>query len=490
MHSEQGASARLFNMHRSDNNVFPNAIQRWSAMILLGCSAAGFFAFRGHAQVTASKPMSSSDQTALHSALDAYDRGEVQAAEPLLRDLARRYPKNYEACEALGSLYAESGDLDKALPYLQHAIVIAPRQAIAHANLGAAYIKLSKNADAVNELQIAARLEPRNAETQSNLGDALMLTGQPVAAAKAFAIASDAMPGNWDLAYNWALALYEGGAPRQAVVVLQKIPAQAMTDQAQSLAGDVNEKLGNYKEAIIHYQSAAQINPSDANLYTLTLELLRHWTWDEAIEIANFGATRYPDKMHFKVAVGIALYGSNKYPDAAAAFSKLLVLDPENGFYADLLGRSCSLIADGVNPDCNGLEDFARRHPENAGAATYAAVSILHHPASEQDTAKAEQLLNQAIAADPKLPEAYYQLGVLEQQRLHWKESSVALEKAIALRPTYAQAHYRLSRAYAHMGMRDDAQKQMTLQQQYSQKEKDNLDLRMQEMVTFLLKPS
>jgi tetratricopeptide (TPR) repeat protein len=376
------------------------------------------------------------------------------------------------------------------LPYLQRAIVIAPRQAIAHANLGAAYIKLSKNADAVHELQIAARLEPGNAETQSNLGNALMLTGQPAAAAKAFAIASDAMPGNWDLAYNWALALYEGGAPRQASVVLKKIPTQAMTDQTQALAGDVDEKLGNYKDAVIHYQSAAQINPSDANLYTLTLELLRHWTWDEAIKIANYGATRYPDKTHFKVAVGIALYGSNKYPDAAAAFSKLLIQDPDNGFYADLLGRSCSLVADGANPDCNGLEDFARSHPENAGAATYAAASILHRPATQQDTVKAEQLLNQAIAADPKLPEAYYQLGVLEQQRSHWKESSVALEKAIALRPTYAEAHYRLSRAYAHMGMRDDAQKQIALQQQYSQQEKDNLDSRLQEVVTFLLKPS
>lgn len=442
------------------------------------------------AQATASKLLSPADQTSLRTALDAYDQGKLQAAEPLLRDLATRYPKNYEAIEALGSLYVESGEVDKAMPYLQHAIVLAPRQAIAHANLGAAYLKLNRNADAVRELQIAARIEPNNPQTQSNLGHALMLTTQPAAAAKAFAIASAATPSDRDLVYNRALALYESGATQQASAVLQKIPAQSMTDQAHSLAGELSEKLGNFKEAILHYQAAAQSNPSDANIYTLTLELLRHWTWDEAIQIANYGASRYPDKIHFKVAEGIALYGSSKYPAAASAFSKLLSLDPENGFYADLLGRSCSLVADGVNPDCDGLEDFAHRHPENARAATYAAASILHRPAAEQDTAKAEQLLHRAIAADPKLTEAYYQLGVLEQQRSHWKESAATLETAVALRPAYAEAHYRLSRAYAHLGMREDAQKQMALQQQYSQQEKDHLDSRMQEVVTFLLKPS
>jgi hypothetical protein len=36
--------------------------------------------------------------------------------------------------------------------------------------------------------------------------------------------------------------------------------------------------------------------------------------------------------------------------------------------------------------------------------------------------------------------------------------------------------------------MRDDAQKQMALQQQYAQQEKDHLNARMQEVVTFLLK--
>jgi tetratricopeptide (TPR) repeat protein len=98
--------------------------------------------------------------------------------------------------------------------------------------------------------------------------------------------------------------------------------------------------------------------------------------------------------------------------------------------------------------------------------------------------------LKQAVVADPELAEAYYQLAVLDQQRSQWQQSVDVLDKAVALRPGYSEAHYRLSRAYAHLGRREDAQREIALQQEYSQQEKDRLNARLQEVVLFLLKPS
>ncbi len=103
---------------------------------------------------------------------------------------------------------------------------------------------------------------------------------------------------------------------------------------------------------------------------------------------------------------------------------------------------------------------------------------------------KAASLLHAALSADPNYADAWFQMGVLEQVQLHWKESATDLERAIALRPTFAEAHYRLSRAYAHLGRRDDAQKEIALHQTYSQQAKDSLNARMQEVMTFILKPS
>jgi hypothetical protein len=62
----------------------------------------------------------------------------------------------------------------------------------------------------------------------------------------------------------------------------------------------------------------------------------------------------------------------------------------------------------------------------------------------------------------------------------------VPLEKAIALKPQLAEAHYRLARAYSHLGRREDAARQIELQQRYAKEEKESLDTRLKEVTTFL----
>lgn len=440
-----------------------------------------------YAQTNQHRVMSGADTAVLKRALDAYDAGDLNTAEPLLASLATRYSLSYEVNEALGSLYAESDRTEQAIPYLKKACRIQPKQAVAHANLGAAYLKAGHSDAAVTELRLAIQSDPHNSGARSNLGQALLLKQDPAEAVKHFAAASALEPDNSDLKYNLALALYESGSVKEAAVALESIPAAAATDQEEALGGEIAERLGNYQQAFQHYQAAAQKNPSDQNIYALTLELLRHWTWDQAFTIASYGESRYPQSTHFRVAQGIARYGGSKFLESAAIFSGLLAAEPGNALYADLLGRSCGALAEDATAECSGLTEFARQHPENAQAAMYAAASLLHQTAAKQDKEAVKRLLEQAIAADPKSPEAYFQTGVLEQSQLQWKESAVSLEHAIALRPTYPEAHYRLSRAYAHLGMREEAQQQIVLQQKYSQDAKDSLNAHLQEVVTFLV---
>jgi tetratricopeptide (TPR) repeat protein len=216
------------------------------------------------------------------------------------------------------------------------------------------------------------------------------------------------------------------------------------------------------------------------------VELLRHFSWQPAVKVADYGIQRYPASTRLKAARGIALYADNRYKEAADVFSTLLAGDPGNATWAGLLGRNCSLIADVAMPACDSLQSFAERHPRNAEAATYAATALLHQPADKRDNAKARALLQQAIAADPRLADAYYQFGVLDQEETHWQDSTTPLEKAIALNPTLAEAHYRLARAYSHLGRRDEAAKEIELQQRYAKEQKDSLDARLKEVTTFL----
>jgi tetratricopeptide (TPR) repeat protein len=434
----------------------------------------------------ASTTMSSADVASLHQALDAYDQGKLDVAEPILRVLAVRYPKSFEANEALGSLYAESGDVTKALPYLQQACKAGPREAIAHANLGAAYLKLGKQQDAVRELDTSAGIDPRNATTQSNLGQALQSLGRAEEASKAFGAAILLDPENGDLRYNWAISLFDAGHFAESSQALASIPNPETNSQVQALLGDIAEKQGRYQEAVERLQAAAKLDPSEPNLYFLGFEFLQHWTFEPAIKMFEFGVQKYPSSQRMLLGLGIARYSMNDLAVAAPIFAQLLEADPESATYADLLGRSCSLMPD-MSKGCEKLEGFADKHPKNATVATYAAASILHRSNQTDDLVVASRLLDQAIGLDPDLAEAHFQKGLLLQTRGQWKESVTELETAIKLKPGVSKAHYRLALAYSHTGQRDKAEEQIALQKKYSEEEKDGLNARLKEVKTFLI---
>jgi tetratricopeptide (TPR) repeat protein len=430
--------------------------------------------------------MPPADAARLRQALASYDQGRTAQAQPILEQLLQRYPANYEINETLGLIHAEAGDYSAALPLLKRGAQLKPGAALARANLGTAYLKLQEPEKALTELDAAARLDPHDQQTLINLATARMETRQPAKAAQAFAAAAAVGPLDAGTTHDRALALLQTGNAAEAKRVLDSVPAADRNDAIESIAADTEERLGNYQLAAQHFSQAAHLNPTEPNIYAWLVELLRHFSWQPAEKVAAYGIEQFPDSLRMKAARGIAFYADNRYKEASAVFSALLAVQPDNATYAGLLGRSCALIQDPTATGCEGLERFAKAHPENAEAATYAATAMLHRPAGQRDDDSARALLQQAVAANPSLPEAYYQLGVLDQEQTKWQESTVPLEKAIALKPALAEAHYRLARAYSHLGRREDAARQIELQQRYAKEEKESLDTRLKEVTTFL----
>lgn len=459
----------------------------WILCLVISTCGMAQSAQNGKRAGRAEPALSARDATALSTALAAYDSGNSAAAKPELERLAAKYPNNFPANEALGLLYVDEGNFTRALPYLEHAATAERSNTAAQSNLGAAYLQVGNTRAAVSTLKHAAALDPRNAATLVNLGHALFLDKQPLEAANTFARASALDPANVDVSYDWAVALHEAGKDAQAADVLQRIPAGRRNEAIESLWGDVAEKQAQFKEAVEHMQAAVHLNPSEPNVYALAIELLRHWTWQPATEIAQYGVEHFPQSRRLQLAKGIAFYGSGHYVEAAASFGALLALDPDNESYGNLLGKSCSASGGSLAPQCGSLTAFADKHPANAQIAVYAAASILHTPKASGELDHVERLLQQAIRSDPKLPEAYYQLGVVQQERLQWNESAISLAKAVELRPAYAEAHYRLARAYSHLHQAEAATREMALQQKYSQQEKDDSNAKLKEVTTFLV---
>ncbi|HEV2133555.1 MAG TPA: tetratricopeptide repeat protein [Terracidiphilus sp.] len=453
------------------------------AIPLLFCLA-GLSLAASHAQQAG---MTSADQATFRQALNEVEAGKPEQAEPALRLLAERYPANDQISEALGLIYAEGGEMTRALPYLERASKNAPNSALDHANLGAALLKVGRTRESERELATAAHLDPRNPQTLSALGQAQMLLKNPGDAARAFSQAASLTQPSADLLYNWALALSRSNQTAAAAKVLEQIPADQISGQSESLAGDVEEKLGDFMSAAKHYQKAVQINPSEANLYALVLEFLRHWTWDAAETNAAYAVQRYPASTRLQLALGVAFYGDKRFPDAAKIFDSLLQNEPGNSMYADMLGRTCGEIAGG-NANCDTLVTFSNQHPANPSAAFYAARQILGRPHSASDLDVAEKLLKRATSGDPKSANAWYEYGLLESERNQWPQCARMLDRAIALEPDLASAHYQLANAYSHLGRNADRKRELALFQTYSRQEKQRVDTKVREMTVFLTK--
>ncbi len=430
---------------------------------------------------------SAEDQQNFRIAMEAVNRGDPATAQPLLVGLHERHPDNFEINESLGLIEAQENDLHAALPLLSAAASERPDSDAASVNLGVACLRLGKNEDAARALEHAVRLHPQNARAQAALGQAWMQLGQPARAAGAFEQALATGGGDATLLYNAALADFDSGAADRAAPLLARMPGIDTSAAAQSLYGDVDEKLGRYKEAGQHYLNAVRLDPTESNEYVLGVEFLRHWTFQPAAQEFSAASRRFPESRRLRVGLGVAYFGDHNYEKAIAVFSALLAADPDNAAYAGLLGRSCSVLTEGSDPNCAALLAFAEKHPEDGTVATDAAISLLNRPGDPAQLKSAERLLDAALRTAPHLPEAHYERGVLLQRESRWKDSIPELQTAIREKPDYAAAHYRLALAWERTGEHKNAREEIALQQKYSAQENRDRDQRLSQMQTLLV---
>jgi tetratricopeptide (TPR) repeat protein len=421
------------------------------------------------------------------AAMAAEDKGDLDRAASLLFDLHKKHPGIFAVDESLGLIYVAGEKFAEALPLLQAAAKEQSSSDVAHANLGAAYFKLHRNAEALAEFERAAKINPHNATTQQSLGQIWMDAHQPDRAAEAFAHALELSPGSSDLQVNLAQALVEANQAVKAQEILVGMKGVDQSATAQLLLGDIQEKSGAYREAAQHYIRAAELDPSESNVWTLGLEFLRHWTFDAAIPEFEAAVVKFPLSVRMKLGLGTAYFGNANYAKALPVFADLLESDPGNSLYADLLGLSCTAVMQEEKPRCNLLLGYADSHPADARAATYAASTLVAESATTEQMQRARSLLERAIATDPKLADARYQLAMLKQNQSDWTSSIPDLEIALALKPDYAQAHYRLALAYWRSGRKQDSQAEMELQKKYSKQQSEDIDQRLRQVTRFLV---
>jgi len=422
------------------------------------------------------------------SAVAQYKAGQFAEAASQLEAILPKVPKSFEVHELLGLVYAAQSQEAKAVEQLELAVQLKPDAAAARTNLAATLLHAGKPALAEEQFRKALDLEPGDYDANHNLGEFWVQSGKIAQAIPLLEKAQQVRP-SYGNGYDLALAYFLTGRLGQARQLVQSLLQQKDTGELHNLLAQIEEKDGKFVDAVNEFQTAAHMDPSENNLFDWGSELLLHRTYEPAIAVFQQATQRYPDSPRLWIGLGMALNSRGKYDDAVKALLKAADLDPSDPrcylFLSKAYDNSPNLAEDVVQR----FRRFSELQPNNALAVYYYAMSLWKGKRAEdpnQSLQQVEALLQKSIALDPKLAEAYMQLGSLYADQREFAKSIPEYVRALELNPDLADAHYRLGQDYVHTGQKDLAQAQFDVYQRLRAQHLAELDKERAEVQQFV----
>jgi len=310
---------------------------------------------------------------------------------------------------------------------------------------------------------------PSGFEANHRLGESYIQQGDLKRAIPYLEKAQRIRPSDYVNGYDLSLALIQTGDPAGARKQIQSLLKQRDTAELHDLLGQADESLGDLGEAVSEYRRAVATDANETNLFDFGNGLIHDKRFPEAIRAFQSGVSRYPKSAKLRVGLGVALYSAARYDDAVEALCKAVDLNPADPRPMSFLEKMYDVSPRLADEVTRRLAGFNRLYPNNATAQYYYAVSLWKRESGRESTAnlsKVEGLLKSAVALDPKLYEAYQQLGILYEEEGKLQEAIAEYEAALAVRPDLATTQYRLAQVYLRTGQRAKADEHLKIYRQ------------------------
>jgi Flp pilus assembly protein TadD len=261
--------------------------------------------------------------------------------------------------------------------------------------------------------------------------------------------------------YQLALVAYHAGHFPQCEQILSTLGPK--TAAAMNLLGWCYQKQGKKPEARAAIEESIASAPSEmTNYLDQTKILLAQHALPAALQSARRTADKFP-----QAATALAMQGTvememGQFTDAVGSFAKAKALDASQPDAWLGLARAQS-SAGLTTPAEASFAEGIRRFPKNASFKSgYAELLLKKADSGDAKAAvQAEQLLRAALAIEPNLSDAHYQLGNLALKNNQLPEAQQHLEQAAKLAPSNGQIHFALARLYRRLGRTHDADLQM-----------------------------
>ena len=178
----------------------------------------------------------------------------------------------------------------------------------------------------------------------------------------------------------------------------------------------------------------------------------------DAVQALQQAAARAPADAEIPYNLGRIYYQQSRHAEAADAFRRATTLDPRAYRAWDNLGLAAEALGDVAQAQRHYLAAIALVHKDHPRYdVVYANFADLLIRLG--DAKRAFDLAAEAAERNPDEPRNLFLAGKALVQLDRSDLSLRWLERAVALKPDYPEAHYVLSRAYRKLGRTEDAER-------------------------------
>lgn len=204
----------------------------------------------------------------LQQAVALHQRGQLDAAQTLYRQVLVLEPRQFDALHLGGVIARQQGRAQQAVELIMQAIAVAPTQPAPHCNLGAALQDLGLTQEALASYERAIGLHPDYALAYCNRGNALRKLGRADEALRSYQRALLLQPGYPEAASNRAILLNDAGRFDEALASAD-LALDGKTNYAEAWCarGQAQQGLLRFREAVESYDRAIAINADSAEAH-------------------------------------------------------------------------------------------------------------------------------------------------------------------------------------------------------------------------------
>jgi tetratricopeptide (TPR) repeat protein len=408
----------------------------------------------------------------LQQAHQHYHNHQYEPTVQLCQQILQANPPVEKAVETqvlLGKALQGMGQTQQAIDSYKAAIALQPGNITAYNNLGSCYALLKQWKPAIGCYQKAIQLQPDLAIAYQNLGRVWKRIGQMEKYADCFyqAFHIDPEIANGDEYQALGNTLLQQGKREQAQhCYCRTLDLNPDYPEAHHNLGELLSTQKQWEDAMAHYRRAIELKPdSFASYNSLGKAYMAMGDLEEALNCYNQAVRLKPELL--LAAQNLAVATAKSQPTLAQQLPTPTASQPTQNPPSqplvkatpqfDVMGRlreAESYYQKQRYDLCiHACRQVVQWQPKAGGAYLLWGKALT----AQGDTVRAQQFYQQAIALQPKDPEAYVELGNLYSQQQQWQGAVTQYQTALQQQPT-AAAYRQLSNAYQALGEVEAAQ--------------------------------